>query len=66
MKKPWQSKMMLMNGLGGLVAFVCLFYPGAEVVSAWIGGHAVEIGMAWSFANMALRWITKDAIQLVD
>ena len=65
-KNPWQSRTMLLNGIFGLLAAVGLFVPGAEQVKLQIEAHATEIGMAWSLLNMALRAITKDAIQLKD
>lgn len=65
-KKPWQSKTMLLNGIGGLVLFVGLFVPGAEVVDSFIKLNATTIGMVWSVLNMVLRAMTKDKIVLVD
>lgn len=63
-KKPWQSKTMLLNGVVGLAAFVALFVPAASGVKTFVDAHASEIGLFWSMANLALRAITKDKIAL--
>jgi hypothetical protein len=63
-KKPWQSKTMLLNGIGGLLVFLALFVPGAEGVSAWLNANGATVGMVWAFANMVLRMVTKGKIQL--
>jgi len=65
-KKPWQSKTLLLNGIGGLILFVSLFLPQASEVGAWITGNGALIATIWSFANIALRFITKDKIVLGD
>ncbi len=65
-KKPWQSKTILLNAVLGLAAFVAIFIPGAESVKAFIDVHAVQIGLGWSVLNMILRAVTKDKISLGD
>lgn len=65
-KSPLQSKTMVINGVFGLIAFIALFFPGAESVHAFIDSHAVQIGMGWSMLNLVLRAVTKDKISLVE
>lgn len=65
-KKPWQSKTLLTNGVLGLVGFVALFIPGAELVQTFMSAHASEIAMVWSILNIVLRAVTKDKISLGD
>lgn len=65
-KKPWQSKTMLLNGIGGLLLFAAMFIPAAAGGQAFINAHATEIGLFWSIANMVLRAITKDKIGLTE
>lgn len=64
---PWQSKTILINGIVGLIAFVGLFLQAPAAQSgSWIQGHMAEVGMAWSFLNVVIRFITKDKIVLSD
>lgn len=63
-KPAWQSKTMVVNGVLGLMSFAMLFWPGASGVTAWLGAHVAEVGMAWSVLGMALRMVTKDKISL--
>lgn len=65
-KKPWQSKTILLNAIGGLLVAVAVFYPGAESLKTFLDVHSAEVGMAWSILNIAIRAITKDKISLVD
>ena len=66
-KKPWQSKTMVLNAVGGLLTFLALFLPTQMgVASQFLQAHAMEIGLVWSIANMVLRAVTKDKISLVD
>ena len=65
-KRPWQSKSMVLNGVLGLLSAAALFMPGAESLAAWINGHAAEVGMAWGVLNIVLRAVTKDKIGLHD
>lgn len=57
---------MVMNGVFGLVAFIALFIPGAEVVKMFLEAHAPEIAMVWSVLNIVLRALTKDKIGLTE
>ncbi len=66
LKKPWQSKTILLNGVMGLAAFVALFIPQASVIKQFIDANAVSIGTIWSVLNIILRTITKDKISLQD
>lgn len=65
-KPPWQSKTLLLNGIGGLIAFVSLFWAGAAPVSEWLSTNAALIASIWAGLNVALRLLTKDKIQLGD
>lgn len=65
-KKPWQSKVMVVNGVLGLLCFVALFVPGADMVGGLIKSNPQVVGMVWAVLNMLLRLITKDKISLDD
>jgi len=65
-KKPWQSKTLVVNAVLGVIAFIALFFPGAEAAHTFINAHGSEIGMLWALLNIVLRAITKDKIGLVD
>ena len=65
-KKPWQSKTIFLNGTLGLVAFIAIFYPPASVVTEYLKAHAETVALAWAFANIILRAVTKDKISLAD
>ena len=65
-KKPWFSKTMWLNFIGGLVGAIAVFYPQASVVSDFMKAHAAEIAMVWGVFGMALRLITKDKLALAD
>lgn len=66
MKKPWQSKTLVVNAVMGLLAFVALFWPGADGIRQFIDTNAEGIAMVWAVANMALRFITKDRVGLSE
>ena len=66
MKKPWQSKTLLINGILGVIAFVAMFVPQASSIGDFIGAHGAEIGVVWSVLNVALRFATKDKITLTE
>lgn len=65
-KKPWQSKTLLLNGIGGLILFAALFVPAAASWGDWLKSNSLQIGVAWSVLNMVLRAITKDKLQLSE
>lgn len=65
-KKPWQSKMLVLNGVAGLGAFALLFWAPAAQLQPWLDGHVAQIGVVWSLLNVALRLVTKDRISLGD
>ncbi len=65
-KKPWQSKMLMLNGVAGLLCFVALFVPQADVVSDLIKNNPQAVGLVWGVLNVALRLITKDKISLSE
>lgn len=65
-KPAWQSKTMLLNGVAGLILFVTLFYPPAQVVTDFIAKYPGEVGLVWTVVGMALRWVTKDKVVLTN
>ena len=56
MKKPWQSKTILLNFVAAATA---LFFPPA---AEWISAHPVEVSSLFAIMNIVLRVITKDKI----
>lgn len=60
MKKPWQSKTILVN-------FICassaLFFPS---VGEWISAHPLEMTSLFSILNIVLRVISKDKISISE
>ena len=60
MKKPWQSKTIIVNFV---LAAGALFYP---PVSAWIAAHPTEVATGFSIINIILRAVTKDAISITE
>lgn len=60
MKKPYQSKTIILNFLGAAGA---LFYPPLQ---QFISTHPGEIAALFSILNIALRLITKDEIYFSD
>ena len=65
-KRPWQSRTLLVNGVLGLVAFAALFVPQAAGIGEWINGNGIHIVAVWSVLNTILRFVTKDKIQLFE
>jgi hypothetical protein len=63
-KKPWQSKTILVNSIAGILLALTPFVPVLAPVHAWIAANPVLIGSIWSALNIGLRFITKDAVQL--
>jgi hypothetical protein len=60
MKKPWQSKTILVNFA---IAAAALFYPPA---AEWISGHPVEVSSLFAIVNIVLRVVTKDKISISE
>ena len=65
-KKPWQSKTILVASILGLVSALSPFVPALEPVRVWIEQNGVLISSLWGVLAIALRAISKDAIQLKD
>jgi hypothetical protein len=65
-KKPWLSKTIILNFILGAIAAAIPFVPALHVVSDWISANVALVGVVWSALNIALRFITKDKIVLVD
>jgi len=65
-KKPWLSKTVWINAIMGIIATISIFVPGAHVISDFITNHAAGIAMIWSAANIGIRFITHDKVQLQD
>jgi hypothetical protein len=62
-KKPWESKVMILNAVTGLVAFLSMFVPSLAFVPAYIAAHPAEVAMAFTLVNMILRMF-KSNIQI--
>lgn len=60
MKKPWQSKTILVNFL---VAASALFYP---PVGEWVSANPSEVATLFSILNIVLRLVTKDKIAISE
>lgn len=60
MKKPWQSKTIIVNLLSALGA---AFYP---PLTQYIQSHPVEVATAFSILNVVLRLITHEEIYFSD
>lgn len=65
-KKPWQSKTILLNAVIGVCIALSPFMPGGQIVADWIRAHMETVGLVWMVLNIALRAITKGKIVLVD
>lgn len=65
-KKPWLSKTIILNFILGVIAAALPFVPALAGVQAWLSSNVALIGVVWSGLNILLRFITKDAIVLVD
>lgn len=57
-KKPWLSKTLWINLLSALSLMV--FPP----LSKFLAEHPVEVGVAFSILNMALRLVSKGALEI--
>ena len=65
--KPfWQSKTMVLNFLGAVLALAAFFTDKGGPINAFMSANAPMIAMVWSGLSMALRLITKDKVVLVD
>lgn len=60
MKKPWQSKTIIVNFI---VAAAALFYPPAH---EWVQAHPMEISSLFAIVNVVLRLVTKDKISILE
>lgn len=65
-KKPYESKTIVVNGILGVLVALAPFLPFAEGASQWITSHGSIVGGFWAVMAIALRFITKDAIVLKD
>lgn len=65
-KYPWQSKTIVFNVIGVVLAAASLFWPGANSVTVWMTANAPLLGTIWAVLNIVLRLVTKDAISLQD
>ena len=59
-KKPWQSKTIWTNVI---LALLALLSPTAQ---AWASDHPEVLPLFFTAVNVALRFITKDAVSLND
>lgn len=60
MKKPWQSKTIIVNVLSALGA---AFYP---PLTQYIQQHPAEVAAIFSILNVVLRLVTRDEIYFSD
>ncbi len=65
-KYPWESKTIVLNTLMAIIGAIAMFDPGISSVTTWLAANGPLIATVWSVLNVALRFITKDAIQLTD
>lgn len=63
-KAPWQSKTIVLNSVVGLLMALAPFVPVLAPIVAWINANGILIGSIWAAANVVLRFISKDKIQL--
>lgn len=61
MKNFWRSKTIMVQVLATIAAIVALEFP---VVADFIRLHFAETAGGWAAVNIALRFITKDKIQI--
>lgn len=59
-KAPWQSKTLIVNLIMALAA---LFFPG---VGEYVKAHPELVMSVFAGLNIALRFLTKGAIQIGD
>lgn len=60
MKKPWQSKTIILNFV---VAASALFYA---PVGEWINAHPTEVASLFAILNIVLRVVSKDKIGISE
>lgn len=65
-KKPWASKIFVLNLLLAVLGVIQVFWPGALGIENWLHGNDAIIAMVWGGLNAVLRLITKDKISLTD
>ena len=61
-KKPWESKVMLLNAIVGLAAFVSMFWSGAEFLPSYIASHPSEVALSFTLLNMVLRMFKSNIV----
>jgi len=59
-KKPWESKTLWMNLIIAVAAMA------SPKVHDYIGAHPDVVSAVWAFANVVLRLVSKDKIQIKD
>ncbi len=63
MKKPWESKTVLLNALVTTTGLLGSFGV-VPSISCWIEGHNSLILSGLGLLGVALRWITHDKIAI--
>lgn len=63
-KKPYESKTIVIGAILGMLGAISAFYPQANQITDWINANGGAIATGWSILAIALRMITKSAIQL--
>lgn len=65
-KKPWESKTIIINAFLGVLMALLPFIPYLQPLVDWVNGNGILIGTIWAALAVALRFISKGAIQLGD
>lgn len=65
-KKPWESKTVWLNFVGGMIGALVLFFPHVQMIQEWITGNLPIISMVWGVLGIIIRAVTKGAITLQE
>lgn len=65
-KKPWLSKTIWLNFVGGIAGSIALFWAPAGAVAKFLTDNAAVIAIVWSGLGLGLRLVTKDKVSLLD
>lgn len=65
-KKWYQSKTVLLNVIVGVSVALVPAFPQLHVVSDFVAANSGTLAMVWAVAGIAIRFITKDRVNLFD
>lgn len=65
-KPAWQSKTIILNAIGGLIAVASVFTHSLDPVSAWVSANSALVASVWAVLGIVLRLVSKDKIVLVE